>query len=625
MINKMRLQFSEAEIDKVLNNPRYLWLLAIVLELVYLFPLLFLGENARVTVYDNLDIVIPLNKMLVDSGMMFASSETIVPNMMGGLPRFLYGSELNVYSWLFLFFKPFTAYLINEILMHVVALLSMLVLLKRHFVPNDIENRNIVIFSVAIMFSLVPFYTGAGLSVPALPLALYAFLNIRSGDTGWKNWLIITAIPFYSSLVLVYFFFLLVMTGLFIVDFIRERHFQWPFFLALGVMSVIFLIVEHHLVYATFFAKDFVSHRVEFDYVQNLSLFEVQRRAHQLFLLGLKNMDWRTSAYVVPFTFYIVLLSFYKKRLNQLWSLAAIALFVLLIQFPYKIQYITGGKYTLLVIALIALWAVWKRPKQRLFYGLMLLLLFFSYWYAFWFYEGVNGLAEFIPFVKQFNFSRVAYLVPVVWFLIVAAGAVIAEKKIHYVSLLMLILLGYQTTISIKMRKFSFPTDALSFKSYFAEHLFEKIDKFIGKPKQDYRVGSLTIEPAISIYNGFYTIDGYIPNYPLEYKKRFFKIIEQSLAKGDKHDRDLFRKWGSKCYLLDGGIMPLAYKKNDIVQFLRMDYQAFYDLGGRYLISSHEINASLLGNGLTFLKHFDDNETYWNIYLYRVDRPGKGK
>lgn len=621
-MNKLRLHFSESEINKVLNNPRYLWLLTVTIELIYLFPLLFLGENARVTVYDNLDIVIPLNKMLADTGMMFAASDVIVPNIMGGMPRFLFGSELNVYAMLFVFFKPFTAYMINEVLMHLLGLFSMIIFLRRYIVPSVIENRNLIIFAVSILFSLIPYYAVSG--VYLLPLALFAFLNILDGDKQWWNWVIIVLVPFYSSLILVYFFFLLVMTVVFIVDFIRKKHINFYFLFALSLMSIVFLIVEHHLVYATFFAKGFVSHRTEFSMLQLHTFLESYRSAHQDFLNGLKNMVMLASGRIIPLMIFTMFLTLIHSKVKVFYSLLLISIFFISLFFPHYWELVTGQKYSLPILTIFSALMFIRYKQFRIFYGLLLLQVFMSYWYGFWFYEGIGHLAQDIHILKEFNFSRMAYLQPVLWYMILASAFVIIVEKLRFNSLLIIGILFAQSVIYFQSATFSFPKDALTFKSYYAQKLFDEIKSYIGKDPSQYRVGSLMMHPAIALYNGFYTIDGYLPNYPLSYKHRFYKIIQESLDEQfNEGNKELFEKWGSKCYLFDGNEPYLLYRPDKKLYTLSLDFRAFYNMGGRYLISSHELNASLLGNGLGFLKHFEDNTTYWNIYLYKVDRPEK--
>jgi hypothetical protein len=160
------------------------------------------------------------------------------------------------------------------------------------------------------------------------------------------------------------------------------------------------------------------------------------------------------------------------------------------------------------------------------------------------------------------------------------------------------------------------PKGVLSYKSYYASGLFEKIKKYINRPQESYRVGCLDIEPAILLYNGFYTIDGYIPNYPLEYKKKFYKVIGKALEESDYY-KDIYVNWGSKCYLFDGDQPWLLYNPKAPITRLHLDFDAFYDLGGRYLVSSHRIESNVTKK-LEFLQDFTDDFTFWHIYLYRV-------
>ena len=70
-----------------------------------------------------------------------------------------------------------------------------------------------------------------------------------------------------------------------------------------------------------------------------------------------------------------------------------------------------------------------------------------------------------------------------------------------------------------------------TFQEFYAEELFQEIDQFIGLPKSSYRVASIGLHPAVSQYNGFYTLDTYNNFYPLTYKYEFRKIITKELEK----------------------------------------------------------------------------------------------
>ena len=605
--------------QQIFNNTRVLILFSVTILLLYLFPLYYFGEDCRLQVYDNLDIVFPILKVLTSSGMIFAPSDTIIPNIMGGLPRLVYGTELNGYVWLFYYFPPLVAFTINETLMHGFALFSMIILLSRYFVPKDHRYRVLMIYLVSLMFAILPFYTGAGLSVPLVPLALYGFLNIKNGHSKWVDWLIIILIPFYSSLILVYFFFLLVMMGLLLLDSYQNRKFNIHLFWALFVMSFTFIVVEYRMFYDMFVGHLFVSQRTEFSILQNHTLWETYKAAHGDFLNGSVDMDTRASAIVLPFMLLSLMLTLVKKRLSWYLSILTIMLFFTLVYNMGILQQVTGNKYAMPILVVISIVLFVIKKEYRIFYAFVLLQIFFVYWYALWFYQGTGALAEYIPILKEFNFARIGMLLPLWWAIITVYGMLIVSKILRFSPLVFIGMIIFQIAMGLSAREFGISKSPLSYKSYYAEDLFAKIKLYIGADVSTYRVGSLSLEPAVAIYNGFYTIDGYITSYPLDYKHQFQKIIQKSLSE-NKESRELFVGWGSKCYLFDGNESSLFIHSNVTIKKLQMDMNAFYELGGRYLLSAHKIEQSQMKN-LIFLNKFEDKNTFWTIYLYQIDIP----
>ena len=99
-----------------LNNKSILLSLSLLTIGLYLSPLFIYGENLYILVYDNLDSSVTWFKILAESGKIFADSMDIIPNMMNGLPRLSYGSELSLIVWFYYFLEPFHAYMLNEII-----------------------------------------------------------------------------------------------------------------------------------------------------------------------------------------------------------------------------------------------------------------------------------------------------------------------------------------------------------------------------------------------------------------------------------------------------------------------------------------------------------------------------
>src|SRR5690606_17505201 len=91
------------------------------------------------------------------------SPDAAIANVMNGIPRAAYPSAMSVPTLLFFAFEPHTAYIVNHALVHTIAFAGMVLLLKRHFLPEPHDTY--IVIGVAACFFLVPFYTTFGLSV----------------------------------------------------------------------------------------------------------------------------------------------------------------------------------------------------------------------------------------------------------------------------------------------------------------------------------------------------------------------------------------------------------------------------------------------------------------------------
>ena len=181
--------------------------LATLLLIVYVSPLFILGENAHIRVHDNLDSNIAWYKVLKNSGQLFGGINSTLPQIINGLPRNAFGTEFSGIEWLHNLFPSMLAYSVSQAITRVFAFLGMYILLKKHFVRDD--EAYLIRVWVSVAFALTPFWPSGMLSTLGMPLALWAFLNIREGKHTWKEWLTLILLPFYSSFVLGFFFFLL--------------------------------------------------------------------------------------------------------------------------------------------------------------------------------------------------------------------------------------------------------------------------------------------------------------------------------------------------------------------------------------------------------------------------------
>ena len=162
-------------------------------------------------------------------------------------------------------------------------------------------------------------------------------------------------------------------------------------------------------------------------------------------------------------------------------------------------------------------------------------------------------------------------------------------------------------------------TGYISWESYYAEELMAQIENAIGREMSEYRVAHLGISPAPALMHGFYTVDGYSNNYPLEYKHAFRRVIAAELEQAPD-TAVYFDTWGNRCYLFNsqtGNYWML--KKGNGAQYegLVFDMEALRELGCEYLLSGAEIvDAERMG--LIDRGYFETEDSYWGIWLYEL-------
>lgn len=543
---------------------------AVALILAYLSPLYVLGQNAHVLLLDNIDGAVASLKVLAHSGQVFGSLDSTIPNIMNGLLRNTMGSEFNLQVLLYWAFKPFTAYVINLTLIHLLAFLGMYLLLRRYI----LKENEVLAIGVALAFALLPFWPYGGLSVAGQPLVLYAFLNIRSRCDKKADWLILILVPFYSSLIYSFAFFLFFMGLWWLYDAFIKKQVNWRWLASMILMGMVYLLVEYRLLYNIFFDPGFVSIRSEFPLYRIAGKRAALKQCIDNFVFGQFHAASLQQLVILPAAIVALLIAGVKKR----W--------------PY------------------------------LLLGLMLLTGAISIWYGMWFFKAWVPVKQQLPFLAEVNMSRFHWLHPLLWYIIFALALKIileAGRLGKYLAAGLLVLqVGFlfYNNDEFTQRKLDVP----SYKEFYAEHMHQEIARFIGKDQKDYRVVSIGMHPAITQYNGFYTLDGYVGTYPLEYKHEFRKIMAAELDKSPFY-RDYFdHLGGSRCYLFVEKLMynSMMTKDNHIViEELALDSAQLKKMGGRYVFSALEILNSQ-DIGLNLLQVFEEPGSAWRVYLYEV-------
>lgn len=537
---------------------------------IFVSPLYILGENAHIRVHDNLDSNLAWYKVLVESGQLTGPINATIPQVINGhLSRNAFGTEFNLIVWLYALFPTMIAYAISQTITRFVAFIGMYLLLKTYFLKD--ERWVAINIGTALAFAFTPFWPSGMLSTLGMPLALWAFLNIRKGEKLWKNYLVLTLLTFYSSIVLGFFFFLSAIGIFWIYDVVRGRRWNWRFLLSIAYMTIMYLIVEYRLVYSFLF-DDEPNSRDEYFHAR-LSIWHSIRLTFKNFIYGHHHAATIHTIVILP----VMLIAFYIILRKNLWK------------------------------------------QEKVFVFLFFLNFILSAWYAFWFYKGWLPLTERFHFLDTFNFARFHFLRPLVVYLLFALSLKLLCAQSPTWKKTAPVLVVIQVIVVSFFNEEILFRDKPTFKQFFAEEQFNDIKEYIDMPQEDYRVASIGIHPAIAQYNGFYTLDTYNNFYPLSYKYQFRTIIENELKK-NKTIRIYFDEWGGRCYLFTDELgKHYMFKKTTKKRLknLELNIDPFKEMGGRYIFSAVPIdNAS--ENSLKLEKIFESKSSFWKIYLYKA-------
>ncbi len=599
-------------IHKCITNDKLWMTLSIVLLGWYLSPLFL--STFYVPTYDNLDSNVVWYKILAESGKTFAPNHTVIPNMMNGLPRSSYGSEFNFQLWLYYFFTPKLAYIINEILIHLIAFFSMFVFLKNHISPTNKYYGDIPTFVGSLYFALLPFWSGAGAGLAFLPLVTHVLIRIKNGQSKRWEWVFLALLPLYSSFIIIYIFYI-AMAGIYLIyDSWYHRMINWKFFTALFLMVSAFLLVEYRLVYAIFVDSQFISHRTEFSVFFQDDWWETYRLSLVNLLAGQPPHASTLTGYVLPLSLIAMGLGFIKKRLTLKESL--VIWFLIGISFLIDIwNLLLVHKFTIPVIVLLILLTLFFQKRDKKLALLLLFIIFLSLFTNIFSSKHFLFLTEYLPILKSFNMFRMVYSFPFLFGIIMTFSIIVLFRKLHFTlyGVLILVILQFSYAQSESMYKKVPYEGYTSFEDYYVPSIFKQLKKDIAQNETNHpRVVSYGIEPAVALYNGLYTVDGYSVNYPLSYKHKFKKVFSPY------HINRLYDIWGSKVYIVSIPSAKKYYQKGLHIQKLRFDDKALCDLGTEYIVSPYFFDAPE-SKHLTLQKVYKGiKKESWDIYLYKL-------
>ncbi len=596
---------------------KYKWwfwfVMGLVAVFVFLFPYFYLRENAYFMIHDELDDGI-FKYML--NAKHLGDRTGFIPEFMGGQSK----DSIVVSSlWGIVLYKimsPYNAFLTMMAISVITGYIGVYLLGK------ELSDNAFASFFAASVFSYLPFRSMFALNIVGFPIFIWAVIKLAK-EKGKKNTIPFLVTVYYASgitmvcggYIAIGFLGLAIIILSVIKAIGKKRGKYWlsdvcitNVIIAEVILSCIQMLFSIDLIKNTFVNNAYISHREEM------------------------NPSIRTD-YIKHF---FQMMHFGGSHVECCSWIISIAGIIIICSLPIIYILFSNDKEEKYIV---------QKHKYYLLCGLYLANVLNAFFSCIWMSAPVVAIRESIGGIfRTFQFDRICWIMPTCWMCIlmleisllldITASILKCSKKLKRlltivpIALVLAIMVIYSKNVYLSsviyhnLRLMVFPSTyhVDTWSDYYAEDLFREIEYTIGREKSEYRVVSVAFNPAVTLYNGFYTLDGYSTDYPLEYKHRFRKIIAGELNR-DEGNRYYFDSWGSRCYIFSSEI-PLSTGLNNVkdsIDELDIDTEVLKEMGADYIFSNAEIlNSEQLNLVPIKESAFEKSPYKYKIWVYEI-------
>lgn len=570
---------------KQCNWKRLLYVLALLILVSPYISFIIMGEGSYLPIDDGLDSNHVLLKLSADNSKTLTDRSSF-PQPVGGVPHHkdLVRSPIGM---LFLLFNPFWADVLNRAIIAIIAFISMQILLfyLNPKAKNEFQDW-LIVTGVSVAFGLCWFWPYAGISVAGLPLVFYAYLTAHKNPV--RSQILTILYAWYSSLALCGMFLLVALGILELIRLLR-RESSLKRISLIATLCIAYIVFNYSMVQSVLNPL-FETHRTEINLVHNYqSVIDAAKFSGKIFLFNGGHNSGYPTIPILAFIASSFILLIKRKKISKLSYHLFIAYLSIII-----VTFIFSNKATVAIQQKIPLLSMLQLQR---FYWLLLPIQYLLFYQA-------------LDVFKSLSLKKL-----VIVLLICQTGWVFYKYNSNTKQMI-------KKIIGVHVNNFSY-------KEFYSPSLMNSINDYIGKPQNSYRVASVGFYPAVALYNGFYTIDGYYSSgYPLEHKHTFGKMMEAELAKNEVLWHT-FYDWGSPCYVysddLDqqvgygGGFIPPTIRKTDPweIDDLQIDADLLLQMNCQYIFSAVPINNADQIQ-LNFERYFENSKSPYRIYLYSV-------
>lgn len=608
-------------------DEKKLWFIGFVLELIVFLPYMILGEKSVFPWHDQLDENM-LNFIL--TARHTGEHLSVFPEMMCGVNA----SALQPFAILFLplysIFSSFVAFTIQYAIIFAMAFFGMYACVK------EITGSSILALAMSGCFSMLPFFPVYGAAVAGVPVCLYGIICLAKKKNtllaiGCLSLFATTAHLVFSGYAVLGFWALWILYSIVknVVEYKKNAGateslngtdglhnnqtlasekrgmLGWigkclPLFEILGFLylCIVYVVVNYQLFAELLFqTESFISHRSEFVsastdfFAAFLGVFENSSQ----------HADSLHDYMILPI---VLLLGLGVLRFEKLDEKSRRML-----------------KWSCILFAAIVFVAV--------FYAFCKCPLFVDW-------KNQND-----GILRYFQIERFYWLYPAMWYLEMALTAAIwwrreSNGKLRFSLITLCLGIMLIPTVLLIASKSNFYmvtyemlfghqyTGYIPWEDYYAEDVMADIEAAIyektGEEPSDYRVAHLGLNPTPALVHGFYTVDGYSNNYPLEYKHAFRKVVEKEFEKSPDV-ADYYDHWGNRCYLFNSqsGTSFINSKSCGIAyDGLEIDWETLREQFDCEFIFSCGPIYDYEAQGLEEIGYFTSEHCFWGFFVYQI-------
>ncbi len=517
------------------------YILLFILSLNYIFPLLIFGKITLFYV-DALDSEIVYNHIL---GKYYGGEANAVKDFLGGSIKIDYLRRLyQPFSLFYLLFNTELAYWLIDIFVKITSYFSFYLLAKK-------INKNLFFCSLgAAVYASINLPTHEGFYLAIFPYATYLIFFKR--HISLKHYFII-------------FFF-----GL-NSDILRS-----PFFIP--IILVLSLLIRNEY---NNFVKNLL--KVSIVFLSAILISNINIIITVLSEITLHREEWVDESFSLIETI--------KNFFNELVSKGT-----------FSTNYHIGLGIPLYIFKIsVLLFSLLFLDNKKILKTLLIIIIIYLI-ISFLKFDLIVNFLE-ITKLKIYNFEYLSHYIIV--FLTILYLFIVKEKfklKNYFLTFVFFSLFLMQINSSIgPIYKKYFYNDNKSFQNYYTFQGYYQPDEYkkIKKIVNEDRVFSIGLDPMIPVINNIKVIDGYHNLYPLSYKKKFFKVIEEELNQNEKWKK-YYNNWGSRLYVI------VKNPKN-----LKIDFKQSKKLGAKFVISKYLLSETELA---PVCENCENN----GFYIYKI-------